>query len=32
LELAHPVTGKPLVFEEPLPPELAAVLEALRSG
>jgi len=32
LELAHPVTGEPLVFEEPLPPELAAVLEALRSG
>jgi len=31
LELAHPVTGEPLVFEEPLPPELAAVLEALRS-
>ncbi|MFM8303245.1 MAG: RNA pseudouridine synthase, partial [Actinomycetota bacterium] len=32
LELAHPVTGAPLCFEEPLPPELEVVLETLRAG
>ena len=31
LELAHPVTGEPLGFEEPLPPELAGALDALRA-
>lgn len=30
LAFAHPVTGEPLVFEEPLPEDLAAVLAALR--
>jgi 23S rRNA pseudouridine1911/1915/1917 synthase len=29
LDLVHPVTGVPLTFDEPLPPELAAVLERL---
>lgn len=28
----HPVTGQPIVVEEPLPPELAEVLAHLRSG
>ena len=31
LELAHPVTGRPLRFEDPLPAELAEVLAALKS-
>jgi 23S rRNA pseudouridine1911/1915/1917 synthase len=30
LAFAHPVTGAPLRFESPLPPDLVAVLEALR--
>jgi 23S rRNA pseudouridine1911/1915/1917 synthase len=30
LDLAHPVTGEPLSFESPLPPDLQAVLSALR--
>jgi 23S rRNA pseudouridine1911/1915/1917 synthase len=30
LDLAHPVTGQPLSFESPLPPDLQAVLSALR--
>ncbi len=29
LQLAHPRTGKPLVFEAPLPPDLAAFMERL---
>ncbi|MFH1086073.1 MAG: RluA family pseudouridine synthase [Chloroflexota bacterium] len=32
LELAHPVTGAPLAFEAPLPPDMAAVLERLRAS
>ena len=31
LGFAHPITGEELEFESPLPPELAALLEALRS-
>jgi 23S rRNA pseudouridine1911/1915/1917 synthase len=31
LAFAHPVTGEPIEVTEPLPPELAAVLEALRT-
>jgi len=31
LALAHPVSGEPLVFEDPLPPELVAVMERLRA-
>ena len=30
LALAHPVTGEPLAFHSPLPPDLAAVLARLR--
>jgi len=30
LAFAHPVTGEPLRFEQPLPPELQHVLDALR--
>jgi 23S rRNA pseudouridine1911/1915/1917 synthase len=30
LELAHPVTGEPLVFDSPLPADLAEVLAGLR--
>ena len=30
LAFAHPVTGAPLRFESPLPPDMVAVLEALR--
>lgn len=29
LELRHPVTGEPLVFDEPLPPDLQTVLDNL---
>jgi 23S rRNA pseudouridine1911/1915/1917 synthase len=32
LELAHPITGAPLAFEAPLPADMAAVLEGLRTG
>jgi 23S rRNA pseudouridine1911/1915/1917 synthase len=32
LAFAHPVTGEPLHFVSPLPPELEAVLDALRSA
>jgi 23S rRNA pseudouridine1911/1915/1917 synthase len=32
LELAHPLTGKPLQLEAPLPPELNAFLERLESA
>jgi 23S rRNA pseudouridine1911/1915/1917 synthase len=32
LELAHPLTGKPLQLEAPLPPELKAFLERLESA
>ena len=32
LTLDHPRTGEPLAVEEPLPPELAAVLAGLREG
>jgi 23S rRNA pseudouridine1911/1915/1917 synthase len=32
LAFTHPVTGERLRFEEPLPPELAAVLERLRDS
>ena len=31
LSLRHPVSGEPLVFEDPLPPELVAVMERLRA-
>jgi 23S rRNA pseudouridine1911/1915/1917 synthase len=31
LELAHPTTGVPLVLVSPLPPDLAAAVEALRA-
>lgn len=31
LGFEHPVTGKPMSFDCPLPPELAALVEALRS-
>ncbi len=31
LGFAHPITGEELEFESPLPPELAALLEALRA-
>jgi 23S rRNA pseudouridine1911/1915/1917 synthase len=31
LGFSHPVTGKPLVFESPLPPALARLVEALKS-
>ena len=31
LELNHPVTGQPLAFEAPLPPDIQAVLDVLRS-
>jgi 23S rRNA pseudouridine1911/1915/1917 synthase len=32
LALAHPTTGQHLTFEEPLPPDLASVLEELEGG
>jgi len=32
LAFVHPRTGEELVFEEPLPPELAEVLAGLRDG
>ena len=32
LSFDHPVTGRPIVVEEPLPPELAEVLDGLREG
>jgi 23S rRNA pseudouridine1911/1915/1917 synthase len=32
LSLAHPVTGRPMAFEAPLPPDLAAVVEKLRQS
>ncbi len=32
LELSHPATGAPLVIEAPLPPDMAAAIEALRAG
>jgi len=32
LGFEHPVTGEPLRFESPLPADLAALLEALRTG
>jgi 23S rRNA pseudouridine1911/1915/1917 synthase len=32
LGLEHPVSGEPLRFEDPLPPELSAVLTALRDA
>ncbi len=32
LELAHPVTGETLVLHAPLPPELVAMLEEIRSA
>jgi 23S rRNA pseudouridine1911/1915/1917 synthase len=32
LAFAHPVTGSPVTVEEPLPPELAALLDRLRAG
>lgn len=32
LALAHPLTGERLAFEEPLPPDLEAVLARLRQG
>jgi tRNA pseudouridine32 synthase/23S rRNA pseudouridine746 synthase len=32
LELVHPATGQPLVLEAPLPPDMAAAIEALRAG
>jgi 23S rRNA pseudouridine1911/1915/1917 synthase len=32
LEFTHPVTGKPLVLEAPLPAELETFLERLESG
>jgi 23S rRNA pseudouridine1911/1915/1917 synthase len=32
LAFAHPVTGEPLVFDDPLPTDLEALLSALRSG
>ncbi len=31
LELNHPVTGQPLAFEAPLPPDIQSVLDVLRS-
>jgi 23S rRNA-/tRNA-specific pseudouridylate synthase len=31
LELLHPVTGKPLKVESPLPPDMAAAVAALRA-
>ncbi len=31
LSLAHPITGEPLAFDAPLPPELERILEQLRS-
>jgi tRNA pseudouridine32 synthase/23S rRNA pseudouridine746 synthase len=32
LELRHPASGEPLVLEAPLPPDMAAAIEALRAG
>jgi 23S rRNA pseudouridine1911/1915/1917 synthase len=32
LSFAHPVTGAPLMFHDPLPPELEAVLESLSTA
>lgn len=32
LELAHPITGAPLVLESPLPPDLVRAVEALRAA
>jgi len=32
LDFPHPVTGLPVTVEAPLPAELAAVLEALRTA
>jgi 23S rRNA-/tRNA-specific pseudouridylate synthase len=32
LELTHPLTGKPLKLEAPLPPELNAFLDRLESA
>jgi len=31
LTLCHPRTGAPMTFEAPLPPDMAALLEVLRS-
>ncbi len=32
LELAHPVTGEPVAFDAPLPPDFATLVENLRAG
>jgi 23S rRNA pseudouridine1911/1915/1917 synthase len=32
LALPHPITGKPLVIESPIPADFAEVLAALRGG
>ena len=32
LELPHPISGAPLRFEAPVPPDMARVLERLRLG
>jgi 23S rRNA pseudouridine1911/1915/1917 synthase len=32
LSLAHPISGRPMTFETPLPPDLAAVLQKLRQS
>jgi 23S rRNA pseudouridine1911/1915/1917 synthase len=32
LEFAHPVTGRPVSIESPLPPDFAALLSAMRDG